>query len=155
MSGYFAAGQVPRVTVDAVTVNATVDGTRPYRVRHDVTTKGLRGRCSCPSRADGVFCKRCVATSLAWLERRRGGEAGEPHTKPLSDKHLRLLLRGCGQEWLVDQLMMAAKSVRHAGSPARRAGPETPLLGPVPKSRTRGLGTLKQVLWAELRLSGS
>ena len=45
---YFAAGQVRRVTVDGTTVNATVDGTRTYRVRLNVTPKGLRGRCSCP-----------------------------------------------------------------------------------------------------------
>lgn len=107
---YFAAGQVRRVTVDGSTVTATVDGTRTYRVRLDVTPKSLRGRCSCPYGADGVFCKHCVATSLAWLE--QGGEVGEPRAKPLSDKRLRLFLRGCDQEWLIEQLMTAAKSDR-------------------------------------------
>lgn len=107
---YFAAGQVRRVTVDGSTVTATVDGTRTYRVRLDVTPKGLHGRCSCPYGADGVFCKHCVATSLAWLE--QDGEEGGPRTKPPSDKRLRLFLRGCDQEWLVDQLMTAAKSDR-------------------------------------------
>lgn len=107
---YFAAGQVRRVTVDGATVTATVDGTRTYRVRLDVTPKGLRGRCSCPYGADGVFCKHCVAASLAWLD--QGGEVGEPRPKPVSDKRLRLFLRGCDQEWLIDQLMTAAKSDR-------------------------------------------
>lgn len=107
---YFAAGQVRRVTVDGATVTATVDGTRTYRVRLDVTPKGLHGRCSCPYGADGVFCKHCVATSLAWLE--QGGEVGKPRAKPLSDKRLRLFLRGCDQEWLIEQLMTAAKSDR-------------------------------------------
>lgn len=108
--GYFAAGQVRRVTVDGTTVNATVDGTRTYHVRLDVTPKGLRGRCSCQYGVDGVFCKHCVAASLAWLE--QGGEVGEPRSKPLSDKRLRLLLRGCDQEWLIEQLMTVAKSDR-------------------------------------------
>jgi hypothetical protein len=105
---YFAAGHVRRVTVDGSTVTASVDGTRTYRVRLDVTQKGLRGSCSCPYGAEGVFCKHCVAASLAWLE--QGGEVGEPRPKPLSDKRLRLFLRGCDQEWLIDQLMTAAKS---------------------------------------------
>ncbi|ONI70922.1 hypothetical protein ALI144C_51060 [Actinosynnema sp. ALI-1.44] len=105
---YFAAGRVRRVTVNGSTVTATVDGTRTYRVRLDVTPKGLSGRCSCPYGADGVFCKHCVAASLAWLE--QGGEVGEPRPKPLSDKRLRLFLRGCDQAWLIDQLMTAAKS---------------------------------------------
>lgn len=107
---YFAAGQVRRVTVSGSTVNATVDGTRTYRVRLDVTRAGLRGSCSCPYGADGVFCKHCVAASLAWLE--QGGEVGDPPRKPLSDKRLRLFLRGCEQEWLIDQLLTAAKSDR-------------------------------------------
>jgi uncharacterized Zn finger protein len=105
---YFAAGQVRRLTVDGTTVTASVDGTRVYRVRLDVTSTGLRGRCSCPYGAEGVFCKHCVAASLAWLE--QGGEVGKPRSKPLSDKRLRLFLRGCDQEWLIDQLMAAAKS---------------------------------------------
>lgn len=107
---YFATGQVRRVTVAGATVTATVDGTRTYRVRLDVTPNGLRGRCSCPYGADGVFCKHCVATSLAWLD--QGGEVGVPRPKPLSDKRLRLFLRGCDQEWLIDQLMTAANSDR-------------------------------------------
>lgn len=107
---YFAAGQVRRVTVEGTTVTASVDGTRTYRVRLDVTPKGLRGRCSCPYGADGVFCKHCVATSLAWLD--QGGEVGQPRPKPLSEKRLRSFLRGCDQEWLIDQLMTAAKSDR-------------------------------------------
>ncbi|GAB2819282.1 hypothetical protein GCM10027200_18610 [Lentzea nigeriaca] len=57
-----------------------------------------------------MFCKHCVAASLAWLE--QGGEVGEPRSKPLSDKRLRLFLRGCDQEWLIEQLMTVAKSDR-------------------------------------------
>lgn len=105
---YFAAGRVRRVTVDGTTVSATVDGTRAYRVRLDVTRGGLRGRCSCPYGAEGVFCKHCVAAALAWLG--QGGRVGEPRPKPLPDKQLRSFLLGSDREWLVDQLMAAAKS---------------------------------------------
>ncbi|WP_157528906.1 SWIM zinc finger domain-containing protein [Nocardia sp. NRRL S-836] len=107
---YFAAGQVRRVTVDGSTVTATVDGTRTYRVRLDVTPKSLRGSCSCPYGAEGMFCKHCVAASLAWLE--QGGEVGESRAKPLSDKRLRSFLSGCDREWLVEQLMAATKTDR-------------------------------------------
>ncbi|WP_026424459.1 DUF6880 family protein [Actinokineospora inagensis] len=37
---------------------------------------------------------------------------GEPRPKPLSDRRLRSFLRGCDQEWLIEQLMTAAKSDR-------------------------------------------
>jgi uncharacterized Zn finger protein len=105
---YFAAGQVRRLTVDGTTVSATVDGTRAYRVRLDVTRTGLQGRCSCPYGAEVAFCKHCVAAALAWLD--QGGQIGEPRCKPLSDKRLRSFLLDCDQAWLVDQLMAAAKS---------------------------------------------
>jgi hypothetical protein len=107
---YFAAGRVRRVTVDGTAVRAVVDGTHAYRVRLDLTPRGLRGRCSCPYAAEGVFCKHCVAVALAWLE--RGGAVGEPRRKPLSDKRLRSFLRTCDHAWLVDQLLAAAASDR-------------------------------------------
>ncbi|WP_425394068.1 SWIM zinc finger family protein [Actinokineospora inagensis] len=53
--------------MDGSTVTATVDGIRTYRVRLDVTPKGLHGRCSCPYGADGVFCTHCVAAVAASL----------------------------------------------------------------------------------------
>ncbi|GGU87877.1 hypothetical protein [Lentzea flava] len=57
-----------------------------------------------------MFCKHCVAASLAWLE--QGGELGSCVQKPLSGKRLQFFLRGCGQEWLIEQLMTVARSDR-------------------------------------------
>jgi hypothetical protein len=104
---YFASGRVRRVRVDGTTVSATVDGTYGYRVKLEVVRNRLRGRCSCPYGADGVFCKHCVATALAWLE--QGGKC-EPSREPRSDKRLRAFLLECDRTWLVDQLMAAARS---------------------------------------------
>ena len=105
---YFASGLVRRVRIDGTTVTATVDGTYSYRVRLEVVRSGLRGRCSCPYGADGVFCKHCVATALAWLD--EGGKPAEPRREPVSDERLRSFLSECDQAWLVDQLMAAARS---------------------------------------------
>lgn len=104
---YHASGQVRRVRVDGTTVTATVDGTYVYRVRLEVRKSGLRGQCSCPYGADGVFCKHCVATALAWLE--LGGKLGKARHEPISDEQLRSFLLERDQKWLADQLMAAAR----------------------------------------------
>lgn len=108
---YFAAGHVRRVDVDGTTVSATVEGARAYRVRLQVTRRGLDGQCTCPR---GGFCKHCVAAALAWLEQAGSSEQPASRTvgrrKPLSDKRLRSFLLDRDREWLVDQLMAAAKA---------------------------------------------
>ncbi|MFD0199924.1 MULTISPECIES: SWIM zinc finger family protein [Saccharothrix] len=107
---YLAAGRVRRVAVDGTSVTATVEGSYAYRVRLDVTRRGLSGRCSCPHGADGAFCKHCVATALAWLRQHGSVErVDRPRGTPLSDKRLRAFLLGRDPEWLVDQLLAAAK----------------------------------------------
>jgi uncharacterized Zn finger protein len=103
---YFVAGQVRRFRVDGTSVTATVNGTSTYRVRLDITVNGLNGRCSCPYGQDGVFCKHCVATALAWLD--AGGEVGEPRAQPITDDRLREFLLGQDRSWLVDELLAAA-----------------------------------------------
>lgn len=105
---YFLAGQVRRCTVDGTSVTATVDGTSVYRVRLEITAKGLDGRCSCPYGQEGVFCKHCVAAALAWLE--AGGEVGEPHSQPITDELLREFLLGQERAWLADELLAAART---------------------------------------------
>lgn len=106
---YFAAGHVRRISVDGTAVSATVEGTHAYRVRLDVTRSGLRGRCSCPH--DVEFCKHCVAVALAWLEQAgRGERTARPSGRPLTEKRLRSFLLDRDPEWLVDQLMAAAKT---------------------------------------------
>ncbi|WP_188316391.1 SWIM zinc finger family protein [Solihabitans fulvus] len=105
---YFDAGQVRRFTIDGRSVTATVDGTSVYRVRLDITANGLKGRCSCPYGQEGVFCKHCVATALAWLD--AGGEVGEPRAQPVTDDRLREFLLGQDRTWLVDELLAAARA---------------------------------------------
>ncbi|MBE8518140.1 SWIM zinc finger family protein [Amycolatopsis sp. H6(2020)] len=105
---YFASGRVRRVRIDGTTVSATVEGTYVYRVKLEVARSGLRGRCSCPYGGDGVFCKHCVATALAWLE--QGGQLDEPDRRQRSDEQLRSFLLERDHAWLVDQLMAAARS---------------------------------------------
>jgi uncharacterized Zn finger protein len=80
-------------------VTATVDGTSVYRVTLENTVKGLYGRCSCPYGQEGMFCKHCVATPLAWLD--GGGEVGEPRSQPVTDERLRRFLLGQEPAWLV------------------------------------------------------
>lgn len=103
---YFEAGRVRRSTVDGTAVTATVDGTSAYRVRLEITSAGLDGRCSCPYGAEGVFCKHCVAVALAWLE--DGGKVGEPRRQPVADERLREFLLTKDPTWLVDQLLAVA-----------------------------------------------
>ena len=105
---YFAAGQVRRFTIDGTSVTATVDGTSVYRVRLDITAGGLTGRCSCPYGQDGVFCKHCVATALAWMD--AGGEVGEPRARSVTDDRLREFLLGQDRAWLADELLAAAQA---------------------------------------------
>ncbi|HEY0640301.1 MAG TPA: SWIM zinc finger family protein [Pseudonocardiaceae bacterium] len=105
---YLADGHVRRLMVSGTTVAATVDGTRAYRVRLEVTARGLRWQCSCPHGAEGAFCKHCVAAALSWLE--QGGRLGDPRPTALSDARLRRFLLDRDAEWLVDQLMAASAS---------------------------------------------
>lgn len=104
----FAAGRVRRFTVDGASVTATVGGTSLYRVRLEITAKGLAGRCSCPYAHEGAFCKHCVAAALAWAQ--AGGETGEPRTQPITDGRLREFLRGQDPAWLADELLTAARA---------------------------------------------
>ncbi len=105
---YFEEGQVRRITVGGTSVTATVDGTGVYHVRLDVTATGLSGRCSCPYGQEGVFCKHCVATALAWLD--AGGEVGEPRAQPVTDDRLREFLLDQDTAWLADELLAAARA---------------------------------------------
>jgi uncharacterized Zn finger protein len=104
---YFAAGLVRRLTVDGASVTATVEGTSIYRIRLETTVDGLDGQCSCPYGQEGVFCKHCVATALAWLE--AGGEVMEQRREPVTDERLREFLRAQDPGWLADELLAAAR----------------------------------------------
>ena len=72
--------QVKRLDFDGQEITATVYGSDAYEVC--LTVDGDRGRdvvlagdCSCPFGQEGNFCKHCVATGLAALERAKGRQA--------------------------------------------------------------------------------
>jgi uncharacterized Zn finger protein len=67
-TAYFEHGAVTLVDVLPGEVVAEVLGTDSYDVRIFVGEKGKLGyECNCPIGHDGVFCKHCVATALAWF----------------------------------------------------------------------------------------
>ncbi|WP_113702654.1 SWIM zinc finger family protein [Nonomuraea lactucae] len=118
---YYAGGAVRGLAVDGASASATVDGTRAYRVQLRVTPRGLDGDCSCPYGQDGMFCKHCVATALAWLARgetSRAPSATPPDARPApatgakpataTDERLRGFLESQDPRWLAAELLRAA-----------------------------------------------
>jgi uncharacterized Zn finger protein len=112
---YHRSGRVRSLAVDEMGATAVVDGTRPYRVRLALRGQTLVGDCNCPMGDDGVFCKHCVATGLAWVD-----TAATPAT-PVSpatpagaagsatgNDDLRAFLVGRDPHWLADLLLEAA-----------------------------------------------
>lgn len=108
---YQREGAVATLHTGPSTVDATVVGTHPYRVRATLTAAGLEATCSCPLGVDGVFCKHAVAVALAWLE-----EAGDDRPAP----DLAAFLARQPTSWLVDRLLRVA-----AADPVLRAEWET------------------------------
>lgn len=71
---YLATGHVTRLAQSDERVEATVQGTRSYRVELWVAAGELASSCTCPMGQGGAFCKHCVAVGLAL----GSGEAGDP-----------------------------------------------------------------------------
>ncbi|MBT2206478.1 SWIM zinc finger domain-containing protein [Actinomadura sp. NEAU-AAG7] len=114
---YLGQGRVEDLSVTATSATATVDGTRPYRVRLELAHSRMAAECSCPQGGESAFCKHCVAVALAWV-----AEAGplplpdaaptpepEPEPEPgAGDARLRAFLATRDTAWLVEELMRAA-----------------------------------------------
>lgn len=66
---YFREGRVHDLTRRGGRLSARVRGTDAYEVAIWVHRDALAYACSCPFASDGAFCKHCVATALAWLDR--------------------------------------------------------------------------------------
>lgn len=105
---YFEHGRVKALRESEGIVSARVRGSEWYDVELRVEPVGLRGRCSCPVGQDGLFCKHCVATGIAWIvdtalasDERRG--AGSPEA-------MREYLDGLPKKRLVDMLMAQART---------------------------------------------
>ncbi len=106
---YFAQGRVGEPSVTETGATATVNGSRPYGVRLDITATRMVGECPCPQGAEGMFCKHCVATALAWLAQAGPLPMPEP-PKKITDTRLRAFLTDRDRTWLVEELIRAAET---------------------------------------------
>ncbi len=107
---YFLNGYVRSVMEDEGTVTASVRGTADYRVRLWVEGSELNHYCSCPLGDRGEFCKHCVATGLAWIERygQQAGKADGEIGGYISPEELEVFLSRKNKRELVDLLMTRA-----------------------------------------------
>jgi len=111
---YFHGGHVSDLNAVKGRITATVYGAYPYRVMLWDEGDNVGYDCDCPMGQGGDFCKHCVATALAWLEKRTPtGKTGKGKGKRKADKGLTmkdvrawLLLQE--KEFLVDMLVEAA-----------------------------------------------
>ena len=71
---YFRGGAVERLASHRDRISARVVGTDVYVVKLWPDRGDLDWSCTCPVGQDGEFCKHLVATGLAWLSGREGGE---------------------------------------------------------------------------------
>lgn len=113
-------------------VRAVVRGNLDYTVTLAVDDGVLDYSCDCPVGSDGAFCKHCVATALAWLNRgaapAKSAGRGKPKEVTLADAGK--LLKAEEQETLVRMLLDWAKDddrlhERLILYAARRSGPES------------------------------
>ena len=65
---YFEAGAVIEWTKKGNLITASVEGSRVYRVRLQLTDRMLDGSCDCPASENFDFCKHCVSVALAYAQ---------------------------------------------------------------------------------------
>lgn len=65
---YFSAGAVTELTKKGKVITASVQGTRLYNVRLEITDRMLDGSCDCPASDNFDFCKHCVSVALAYAQ---------------------------------------------------------------------------------------
>jgi uncharacterized Zn finger protein len=129
---YFSHGHVESLEETGGQIRAVVRGSQDYTVTL-ATDEGVPDySCDCPVGGDGVFCKHCVATALAWLNRaaaptkpsRRGktkeiklADAAKTLQAEDKDSLVRMLL-----DWAKDDNRLRERLILYA---ARRSGPDT------------------------------
>jgi len=74
---YHEQGRVSSLAQYGEQITAQVQGTESYQVNLWLENGELRFRCTCPVGMDGLFCKHCVATALAWIEKPPPYQASE------------------------------------------------------------------------------
>lgn len=65
---YYGERRVQILAASDTRIEATVDGTRVYRVELTRSERATGWDCTCPAAADGSFCKHCVAVAAQMLE---------------------------------------------------------------------------------------
>jgi uncharacterized Zn finger protein len=105
---YLEQGRVKALKESEGVITARVRGADWYDVELHVKSGELRGACSCPVGSDGLFCKHCVATGLAWLVR-QALDANE-RTGSGSPQAVRDYLAGLHKDKLVDLVMAQAQT---------------------------------------------
>jgi uncharacterized Zn finger protein len=105
---YFEQGRVKALKESDGVITARVRGSRWYTVELRAEPVGLRGRCSCPVGEDGLFCKHCVATGLAWITSEELSKS--PESVSASPEAVRAYLGGLSREKLVELVMAQAQT---------------------------------------------
>jgi uncharacterized Zn finger protein len=110
--GYYHEGHVSDLKAVKDRITATVYGTYPYRVMLWAEGDSVGYDCDCPVGQGGDFCKHCVATALAWLEKQmpaeKTGQDKKKADKGLTMKDMRAWLLLQEKESLVDMLVESA-----------------------------------------------
>ena len=124
---YYQDGQVSSIEAQGDVVRAVVRGSYDYAVELTWGEQGMDHSCDCPLGMDGEFCKHCVATALAWLNRsaQTKGKQNDELTLAQAEEILRaeeptVLVRTL-IEWAQDDDRLRERVLLYA---ARRLGPD-------------------------------
>jgi uncharacterized Zn finger protein len=129
---YFSHGHVESLKEISGGVHALVRGNRDYTVTLAADEGVLDYSCDCPVGSDGAFCKHCVASALAWLNRdaKPAKPAARRKTKEITLADAGKILQSEDKETLVRMMLDWAKDdgrmrERLIIYAARRSGPDT------------------------------
>jgi len=150
---YFKDGVVTRLVGKGESVSATVLGTFDYDVKLWMEGAAFEFSCDCPVGMEGTFCKHCVATGLAWLERSKSGGIGAENAT--SDTEVRAYLLKQENNILVDILLDAAQKddslARRLQLLASKDGSKTGAIDSFRKAIDAAIGRRRFVEYSEMR----
>ncbi len=124
---YYQDGHVSSIEGQGDVVRAVVSGSHDYAVELTWGEQRVDYSCDCPLGMDGEFCKHCVATALAWLNRpaQTKGKQNDELTLAQAEEILRaedpMVLVRTLIEWAQDDDRLRERVLLYA---ARRLGPD-------------------------------
>ena len=131
---YYLHGHVESIEERADCIRAVVRGNQDYTVELSSDEEMLDYSCDCPHGSEGAFCKHCVATALAWLNRStepaKSKRCGMSKEVTLADVEKILLAEEKNEivrmllEWAKTDGRLRERLILHA---ARRTGAEASL----------------------------